>query len=838
MLGFDELQPVDPERPIFHVMPESGWMNDPNGPCVFNGKYHLFYQHIPDGCEWDFGIVWGHVVSTDMVHWQHVAMALEPSKGWLDADGCFSGCALTDTDGTPTILYTGVRLRNNADCGPLPPPELDLNLPFVESQCVATACKTGDRHLERWQKNDVPMIAFAPPPPPGTEGCQWVGWRDPFIFEFKGQDGHKEWGMLMGSGRKVLGGAIMIYRSQELHSGWRFEGWLCEAETADTGLMWECPLLAPLDFVKESPLHRRSLSGFLSIPEDRGGSDTGGESPTHHPPEALTDAGEPVPNEVEQPERQSMEHPHRHSSEHEPLSRVSFSLSTSRRTSTDGQEGRPPRLSEGWEAQPSDRLAQAEYDELPTATSDEATISEANLMRRVSQLRLAQDEEGSSRPSGVGWRPSLQPPPDESQEERMPMSDHPSDPGLRVNLHRTSTVGHPPSTSGQDSHGSSPLTEEALLGRSALGPRVSFSADTERSPPLSPTSTHSHPASTQAAYQRRRSHNFAEQQYTHLLCISPDAPTNPVLYWLGNMSANPTRFLLEGAKGPLHLDLGDVLYAPNLMIDAEGRYVLWGWLQERRKVGSYDYAGCLGVPRVMHLRGDRLIQEPAPEVDRLRCGHCLSRSHLIVRPDRSTPLAACGDGLAIDLTLHLERHTCKAAGLLVRSWVASEGNAAIIFDWENSRLEVITEDMSNKDGSEEEPDFATSTTLDSDEVARRVGGDVDLRQGETLKMRVLLDHSCVEVFLSTGEVLSTRIYRGEPTGPEPGLELIAFGGNARIGALEAWKVNTIWKQTPDAAARESRQSRDDNWDPMANLFSGMDMHQQQQSVAVGGGGWP
>lgn len=57
------------------------------------------------------------------------------------------------------------------------------------------------------------------------------------------------------------------------------------------------------------------------------------------------------------------------------------------------------RLSEGWEAQPSDRLAQAEYDELPHATSDEAALSEANLMRRVSQLRLAQDEEGS-RPSG------------------------------------------------------------------------------------------------------------------------------------------------------------------------------------------------------------------------------------------------------------------------------------------------------------------------------------------------------------------------------------------------------------------------------------------------------
>lgn len=99
-------------------------------------------------------------------------------------------------------------------------------------------------------------------------------------------------------------------------------------------------------------------------------------------------------------------------------------------------------------------------------------------------------------------------------------------------------------------------------------------------------------------------------------------------------------------------------------------------------------------------------------------------------------------------------------------------------------------------------------------------------------MRVLLDHSCVEVFLSTGEVLSTRIYRGEPTGPEPGLELIAFGGSARVAQLEAWKVNTIWKQTPESQASMSRQSLDEKWDPMAHLFDGIDMPQQQQ-VAVG-----
>lgn len=70
---------------------------------------------------------------------------------------------------------------------------------------------------------------------------------------------------------------------------------------------------------------------------------------------------------------------------------------------------------------------------------------------------------------------------------------------------------------------------------------------------------------------------------------------------------------------------------PMLQPALQGRILLWAWLQESRRVGVYDYAGCLSVPRVLSVHGSaaegwRLHQEPLPELTELRSGaiHCWS----------------------------------------------------------------------------------------------------------------------------------------------------------------------------------------------------------------------
>ncbi|HTG45843.1 MAG TPA: glycoside hydrolase family 32 protein, partial [Verrucomicrobiae bacterium] len=97
---------ADPDRPGYHILPPANWINDPNGPIYHNGYWHMFYQHNPYGDGWG-NMHWGHVRSKDLAHWEHLPIALWPSKE-SGEEHVFSGCAGMRADGKPIIFYTSV----------------------------------------------------------------------------------------------------------------------------------------------------------------------------------------------------------------------------------------------------------------------------------------------------------------------------------------------------------------------------------------------------------------------------------------------------------------------------------------------------------------------------------------------------------------------------------------------------------------------------------------------------------------------------------------------------------------------------------------------------------
>ncbi len=133
----------DPLRPQYHLLPAHNWMNDPNGPIFFRGRYHMFHQYNPQAAVWG-NMNWAHATSPDMIHWQHEPIAISPTPGGPDQDGVFSGSAVLD-NGTPTVIYTAVAP---------PATETDATLrdghhTWRETQCLAVAA---DDDLRTWKQ--------------------------------------------------------------------------------------------------------------------------------------------------------------------------------------------------------------------------------------------------------------------------------------------------------------------------------------------------------------------------------------------------------------------------------------------------------------------------------------------------------------------------------------------------------------------------------------------------------------------------------------------------------------------------------------------------------------
>jgi beta-fructofuranosidase len=222
----------DPLRPQFHLLPAANWINDPNAPIYWKDNYHMFYQYNPDGAYWG-DMHWGHAISTDMVHWKHLPLALVPTPGGPDSDGCFTGTSVVQ-DGKVVVLYTGVVA--------VPPDQATSKggpQSLRETQCLATSI---DPELKAWTKLPSPIIAEPP------VGLQVNGFRDPSPWR-RGN----WWYMVLGAGIANRGGVVLLYRSKDLRE-WEYVHVLVGRDDRTGNRfdpynpweVWECPEFFPL----------------------------------------------------------------------------------------------------------------------------------------------------------------------------------------------------------------------------------------------------------------------------------------------------------------------------------------------------------------------------------------------------------------------------------------------------------------------------------------------------------------------------------------------------------------------------------------------------------------
>jgi len=202
----------DVTRPRLHFTAQSGWINDPLGLTLHDGRCHVFYQYVPDQTVWTTEQCWGHATSEDLLHWTEGEVALAPGDG---DDGVWSGCLVVPDDGPAALFYTTVE-RATAQIG------------------RARLARPVDETWTAWTKHDV--VAELP------DGVDAVEFRDPYVVH----DG-KCWRMIIGTGLADGTAAALSYVSDDLES-WSYDGILAsrhgsEVDPVRTGVMWECPQL-------------------------------------------------------------------------------------------------------------------------------------------------------------------------------------------------------------------------------------------------------------------------------------------------------------------------------------------------------------------------------------------------------------------------------------------------------------------------------------------------------------------------------------------------------------------------------------------------------------------
>ncbi|XP_037030094.1 levanase-like [Bradysia coprophila] len=205
----------DKYRPQLHYSPSKHWMNDPNGLIYLDGEYHLFYQYNPNATV-SGQVYWGHAISTDLVHWTELPIALSPND-IIDVEpvSLFSGCAVLDAKNssglqtgsiTPMILFFTQATTKK------------------QQQSIAVSNDRG-RTFEMYSKN--PVIP--------NDDEKVPDFRDPKIFNWK-----DKWIMMVAAGDK-----IQFLESDNLLNWNSISEFGARPLQGSHGGVWECPDLLP-----------------------------------------------------------------------------------------------------------------------------------------------------------------------------------------------------------------------------------------------------------------------------------------------------------------------------------------------------------------------------------------------------------------------------------------------------------------------------------------------------------------------------------------------------------------------------------------------------------------
>jgi beta-fructofuranosidase len=216
----------------------------------------------------------------------------------------------------------------------------------------------------------------------------------------------------------------------------------------------------------------------------------------------------------------------------------------------------------------------------------------------------------------------------------------------------------------------------------------------------------------------------------------------------------------------------NTFFAPESMQDSEGRRIMWVWLLDFREFGvrlEYGSSGTMSLPRVLSLDDDGELRMDVPkEIEALR-----------YRPFKQEDFEVqSGEDIVIDeirsnsLELAIDMESADASEYGVKVCVSPDGQeeTVISYDASKSKLKVDTRNS----GPEGTPKNVEA-------------GPFSLKANESLKLRIFVDRSVVEVFANGRQAVMRRIFPSQPD--SLGVSIFSKDGSTKVNVLKSWHIS-------------------------------------------------
>lgn len=209
-------------RPLIHLTPDEGWMNDPNG-LWYDAKeelWHVYYQYYPENSNWGLPLDWGHSVSKDLATWNDIGVALRPAR---NDSGAYSGSMVIDYNNTSGFFNSSVDPRQRVIA------MWTYNTPESETQYISYSIDGGFSFID-YAQNPVLDI-------------NETNFRDPKVIWHEESE---KWIVTIAHSQKY---EILIYSSPNM------KDWTLESSFSHAGYLgyqYECPGLVKVPVVKAS----------------------------------------------------------------------------------------------------------------------------------------------------------------------------------------------------------------------------------------------------------------------------------------------------------------------------------------------------------------------------------------------------------------------------------------------------------------------------------------------------------------------------------------------------------------------------------------------------------